>query len=172
LDEPLSVIPEIGWGASGENGEGLFSGAIAKTNLHTNVFYAGLKGMYDVLTFVAPYARAAVGASFTDVDIETAEGVEFKEQSSAPFHSLVAPFGSLGAGILVRTPDGALMTKSGALSSLAFGLMIEGGYVLMPSSDVTLRGSENAGRVATTDVHLGELDRSGPYLRISVGGQL
>jgi hypothetical protein len=81
-----------------------------------------------------------------------------------------APFGSLGLGFTLRTPTRMFETHRGQLASLSLGLMVEAGYTLSAPLALSLHDddAEDDGDIALTDAELGELQRSGPYLRFSL----
>jgi hypothetical protein len=109
------------------------------------------------------------GAALVDMELSSRQPAEtFTEGGGEPFDSAVSPFGSLGLGVLLRTPTRMFENRRGAYASLSLGLMFEGGYTLAAPVDMKL-AADGAGErdVALVESELGELERSGPYARIS-----
>ena len=85
----------------------------------------------------------------------------------------IAPFGSAGLGLTLRTPTRTFEDRRGNLASLSFGLMIEGGYTLSAPLDFKLDGpGPRKSDITLSEADLGELDRSGPYVRVSLVGRM
>ena len=110
-----------------------------------------------------PHLRLAGGAAYSAMQLRTSSPEQRFEDSG------FAPFGSLGLGFTVRTPTRMFETRGGDLASLSLGLMVEAGYTLTAPLALSLQDDEaDAGEIALTDAELGELQRSGPYLRFSL----
>jgi hypothetical protein len=162
FDEPLSIVPEIGWSTNKESASNLFGGAITKTELASQTGYASLSLRLGILSFLETHARVAGGLSFLDATVQTtgATGeLEAKESS---------PFGSIGGGFTLHTPAGLLETRSGGFRSVVAGITVEGGYVMGGSVDLNPTPTGEPGRIATTQMPLGTLERSGPYVRTAL----
>jgi len=161
IAEPLSIAPEIGWGTNTVSQDGMFGGAITRTELKSQDAYGGLSVRYGLLSFLETHVRVAGGASVIDALVEPS-------LSSSLEASTVAPFGTLGGGLSLHSSAGALETRSGALRSVLAGITIEGGYRLGGDLDLTPTPTADAGRIPTTYMSLGKLERSGPYVRTSL----
>jgi hypothetical protein len=162
VDEPLSIVPEIGWSTNSVSAKGLFGGAISGTELASHNAYGGFSLRYGILSFLEAQLRLAAGASFLKATVQTNDGTTLQDNG-------VSPFGTLGGGVTVHTPGGALETRSGALRSMVFALTVEGGYSLGGGLDLTPVSTGDPGRIATESMSFGKLERSGPYVRTALG---
>jgi hypothetical protein len=162
MDAPLSLVPEIGWGTNTVSQDGLFGGAIGRTELLSHNAYGGLSLRYGILSFLEAHARVAGGASFIEASMSPGGAASRFEDS------VVSPYGSLGAGVNLHSPAGVLETRSGGLRSVLAGLTFEGGYQLGGSVALTPKPADDPGRIPTTYMSLGSLERSGPYFRTSL----
>lgn len=162
MDDPVSLVPEIGWSTNTVSEENLFGGAISHTELQWHNVYGGLSLRFAIISFLETHARVAGGVSFVDATVRTGT-------ASAEFENTgVSPFGSVGAGFTVHSPGGALETNSGSFRTLVAGLTFEGGYQLGSALDITPTPTGDSGRIPTTYSSFGMLERSGPYLRTSL----
>jgi hypothetical protein len=162
----VAVIPELGFNANHTGASGLFGGAISSTSLTAENVYAGVSVRWDLLSFLDLAARLSGGATFAQVELQ-ANGT-----SNGPLvDDGAAPFGALGGGFTVHTAPGTFETKGGSLRSLVGGLSVEGGYLLAGSIQLTPTPKSNTGRVETGYTSLGSLERSGPYLQISLSAR-
>jgi hypothetical protein len=162
----VAVIPELGFNANHTGASGLFGGAISSTSLTAENVYAGVSVRWDLLSFLDLAARLSGGATFAQVELQ-ANGT-----SDGPLvDDGAAPFGALGGGFTVHTAPGTFETKGGSLRSLVGGLSVEGGYLLAGSIQLTPTPKSNTGRVETGYTSLGSLERSGPYLQISLSAR-
>jgi hypothetical protein len=60
-------------------------------------------------------------------------------------------------------------SRRGTFAALSFGVMVEGGYALVAPLSVTLDGDGPAETdIALAEAELGELERSGPFMRVSL----
>jgi hypothetical protein len=168
----LSIAPGLGWGSLSESDTGLFNGAVESAELESQSFYADLALRYEVWSFLEPHARLAGGLSFVDLLMRTNDGVRFEDDGGAPFHSVLSPFVSVGAGFTLKTMDRMLETRSGRLSTAALGLAVEGGYTLATPVDFALLEPDAGGRIDLRASELGDVERSGPYLRVALVGRL
>jgi len=162
IDEPVSLVPELGWSTHTATASDLFGGAIQRTELREHNGYAGLSLRYGIFSFLEAHARFAGGLSFLKASLQPGGASPLLEDTG------VSPFGSLGAGFNVHSPAGALETRSGSLRTVVAGLTFEGGYQLGGSVDLAPVPDGDAGRVATRYASLGSLERSGPYFRTSL----
>lgn len=162
IAEPLSLVPELGWGTNEVSEDGLFGGAISRTKLKSHNVYGGLSLRYGLVSFLDTHVRVAGGASIIDTSVEPSGMSPGLETEG------VAPYGTLGGGLSLHSPAGALETATGGLRSVVAGITVEGGYQLGSDLDVTPTPTGDAGRIPTTYLSLGKLERSGPYLRTSL----
>lgn len=160
IDGTISVVPEFGFSSGSVSRSGLFGGALGNSTLDTRTIYGDLCFRLAALSFLEPEARVAAGASTLKVSVDSTGAAPTLQTTET------APFLSFGGGITLRTPAGALETRSGSLRTVAFALTVEGGYVTGKSLDIAPTPSQDAGRVPTRDAHLGTLERSGPYARL------
>jgi hypothetical protein len=168
LQPDLILAAELGWGREHESENGLLGGTL-RSELDTHAFFAGVQLRWVPLAMLQPYARLAGGAALLDAELHTnAPAEEFDEDELSPFGDAVSPFGSLGAGVMLRTPTRMFENRRGGNASLSFGLMLEGGYTLAKPVEFTLDGEGPGERdIALAESELGTLDRSGPYARLS-----
>jgi hypothetical protein len=162
LAEPLSIVPELGWGTNTVSQDGMFGGAIMHTEVKSHDLYGGLSVRYGLLSFLDTHVRVAGGASILDARVEPS-GLASGLESSG-----LSPFGTLGGGLSLHSPAGALETRGGALRSVIGGITVEGGYRMGSDFEVNPTPAAEAGRIPTTYMSLGKLERSGPYVRTSL----
>lgn len=156
LTPRLMLVPEIGWGyeQGGDDSSPVPTLSSAEFSAHSLYLAAALR--YRLLDWLHPQVRAQLGLSWLDLELEGGGPDErFEGQSTLPF-------GALGAGFTVETPDGALR------GPLRVGLLVEGGYALASAADLNLDWAAADGRVPTEMAALGSWSRSGPYLRAAV----
>jgi hypothetical protein len=167
LQEDLVLAAEIGWGIESES-ESVFGNAL-RSELETHTLFAGVQMRWIPIAMLQPYARLAGGAALVDMELRSASPSErFTEGGGDPFDSAVSPFGSLGVGVMLRTPTRMFESRRGKYASLSFGVMFEGGYTLAAPVEMKLDGEGPGERdIALVESELGELERSGPYARIS-----
>lgn len=164
------VALELGYGAESER-DSVLGGL--ETRLDTHVAHAGAQLRWVLLDVVQPHARLAAGAAFLDADLRE-NGVRYEDGSSGLFDgelfdSLVSPFASLGLGATLRTPTRLFEDGQGRLASLSAGIMLEAGYTLAAPVNVALDGPGPGDQgIALREPGLGQLKRSGPYLRGSL----
>lgn len=159
-DDPLSLVPEIGLSANGEESRALFGGDTS-TRLDALTLHAGASLRYALLPFLEPEVRVTAGAARLDAEMSTANDPRLKSGT------LWTPLVTLGAGFSLHTRPGAFESRSGNLRSLLLGGTAEGGYQLEGSVDLTMKPDRESANVATSDMSLGTLERSGPYFRIA-----
>jgi hypothetical protein len=162
LAERLSVVPELGWSTNEVSQDNLFGGAITRTELRSHNAYGGLSVRYGLVSFLDTHVRVAGGASILDATVRPS-GVSSTLEAGG-----VAPYGTLGGGLSLHSPAGALETAGGNLRSVVAGITVEGGYQLGSDLDLTPTPTGDTGRIPTTYMSLGKLERSGPYLRTSL----
>lgn len=138
----------------------LLSGQLS-TDLDAVIGYATAVVRYVPVAWLQPHVRLSGGAERVIVKLDFA-GERFRDEGTLPF-------ASLGAGITLRSPTRMFESRRGTFAALSFGLMIEGGYALVSPLQVTLDGEGPAERdIALEESELGELERSGPFMRVSL----
>jgi hypothetical protein len=144
---------------SAEN-DGLFGGAL-QSELTAVVPYATAVLRYVPTDWLQPHVRLSGGAQVADVELQFGSDKYADED--------VLPFGSLGAGITLRSFTRTFETRRGRFAALSLGLMLEGGYALVAPLGVTLDGGGPAkGDITLIESELGEITRSGPFFRSSL----
>ncbi len=156
----LILAAELGWGVESEEQPGLYGGSL-HTTLVTHTFQAGASLRWVLLPWLQPQLRLAGGAS--QLHMELTSGTELTNKADA-----VSPLGSLGAGVLLRTPTRLFENNRGELASLSFGVLIEAGYALRGAVNFKLTQPQGPRDIAVSGAKLGELSLSGPYIRTSV----
>jgi hypothetical protein len=156
----LILAAELGWGVESESQTGLFAGVV-NTNLVTHTFFGAASLRWQLLPWLQPQARLALGASA--VHMELTSFAEPTDRANA-----LSPMGSLGAGVFLRTPTRLFENARGELASLSFGVLVEGGYALRGPVDFSLTQQHGARQIPVSAAKLGELGLSGAYIRTSL----
>lgn len=154
--------------AAGAGFRTLLGGDGDRGEIHERTFLGDLTVRYTATSWLFPHVRAAAGAAYTDLSIRDENlsadgnlGVDFEKDDWTAT-------GELGAGLTLRTKARTFETRSGHVSSLSFGLLVEGGYSLAAAMPVKLSPADSpSSGVPLTTTKLGTLDRSAPYLRIA-----
>jgi hypothetical protein len=127
--------------------------------LKSNLVTLGLSLRYELLHWLAPYARVAGGLGWDKLTV-------------ADLHDRkLFGHGSVGAGLFLRSP-GLHLWRGTRSPALALVGQVEGGYALASGSDFVLRSDGRSGSekpIPTSDVPLGHVARNVPYLRVSLG---
>lgn len=117
---------------------------------------------YKLLPWLSPQLRAFGGASFVETTVDYALRGQQKDDTVTPH------FGAAAGFMASFTPAGG-----GALSRTLLGVVVEGGYVVGSAIQVKLndepassKASEGR-RIEANGAELGEVERSGPFLRIA-----
>jgi hypothetical protein len=109
--------------------------------------------------WLAPHVRAGAGLFATRLQLQDPSAdleLEDREQGA---------LGVLGGGLTLRTPSRLFESHAGYLSSLSFGVLVEGGYILAGSA--TYQGKPDAdGDLPQQSLALGSLDQGGGYVRV------
>jgi hypothetical protein len=109
--------------------------------------------------WLAPHLRAGVGLISSRVRLRDPSADLRLED-----HDLGA-LGVLGGGFTLRTPSRLFESHAGRLSSLSFGVLIEGGYII--ASAASYQGKPTSGsEVPQETLALGSLEQGGGYLRV------
>jgi hypothetical protein len=158
---PRAVLAAgLGFDVESLESKNLFAGAL-DTELNATVLYATGQARYALTDWLQPHARLSLGAQLIETEMSL-NGTSYENDAEVPY-------GSLGAGITLRTPDRTFESRHNALASLSFGLMIEGGYTLAAPVEMSIDGPGPEDReIALIEPGLADLDRSGPYLRFSL----
>jgi hypothetical protein len=148
---PLSI--ELGWTTESYKDSVLASHLTTELVAHN--FHGGLKLRHQILSFLAPHLHAGAGASWLRARYDFSGASVSRAFES---HEWVA-FGMVGGGVTATIPTGAVVQP---------GLVVEGGYLISGAMPLRLEPKPNDQAIATTGATLGELGRSGPYLRFGV----
>lgn len=126
----------------------------------TQLFLLGASLRYELLRWLAPFARVEAGLGWDKVTVTGMRDRDVFEQASA------------GAGLLLCGPGMRLWKKRWWTPPVALLGIVEGGYTLGTGSDFTLRPSlpsSSPTPIPASPVALGQVGRSMPYLRIAFG---
>jgi hypothetical protein len=157
---PRTVLAiEVGAGFESQE-QALWQGLL-ETELDSQTFSAGVSLRYALLSWLDPQLRAAGGLSLFQFDLNTQNEGNFEDHA-------VSGFGSLGAGVLLHTPERLFESKQGTFASFEFGFLIEGGYALRSPVELELERETSPLAIELTQASLGELALGGPYIRSSL----
>jgi hypothetical protein len=135
------------------------------TQLVTSSIHLGLTLRYAIEPWLQPQVRAAAGLSVLEMRLKCMENNERTEFDDKD----LSPFASVGGGLFLRTPTRLFETQNGDFASLSLGVLVEGGYTLAQAASFSLQPKDDRTNAITLkSAELGKLDRSGPYLRISL----
>ena len=138
-------------------------GSILTEKLETNLISLGLSARYNLLRWLAPYARLAGGVGWDKLTVGAGTGNLHDRQ--------VFGQGSAGAGLSLRSP-GLRFWQSPSAPFVGVMGQIEGGFALATGSDFALQSSpagSGTSTIPTAPVAIGHAGRSAPYLRVSFG---
>jgi hypothetical protein len=128
--------------------------------IRDSTLQADLLARVEFADWLWPQLRASAGAVWTHVSLKDAGlGGTIADKD-------VAFAGTLGGGIMLRTPTRLFETQRGRLASLSFGVLTEAGYTMAAAASIRGTPSGGSSDVERSSVQLGSLSRSGPYLRI------
>ena len=141
------------------------SGSALSQKFTSNVLTLGASLRYGMLPWLAPYLRVAGGLGWDNIKISGSDALADQHMYS---------LGMVGGGIHLRTPTFRFFQGNSGGFQPRMGIMgrVEGGYVFAQNSDIVLRSSfptASPSPVATSDVAIGKVARSAPYMRITVG---
>lgn len=160
LGERAFVAAGAGFDVESIESKNLLGGAL-DTTLTATVLYGTAVARYVPTDWIQPHVRLSAGAQLVRSELAFGD-VAFRNNGDLPF-------GSLGAGFTLRSPTRLFESSRGELASLSVGVMIEGGYTLAQPLEMKVDGSGPDDRdIALIESDLGELDRSGPFMRISL----
>jgi hypothetical protein len=124
-----------------------------------NSLQAELNARFVAARWLAPHLRIAAGfvaTRFSANDPQNGLDYEDVDRGFA---------GSLGAGFTLRTPARLFETYGGRLSSLAFGVLFEGGYTMANAASLRAKPTSRS-EIERATFSVGELERGGPYFRV------
>jgi len=163
LSKRAIVAAEVGWSGWVEKSHEM-DGALG-TQLGMSRVHIGANLRYVIEPWLQPHLRVAAGGSFLDIEIRSTENN--LDTTFRDWH--FAPFASIGAGFLLRTPTRLFESRSGDFASLSMGVLLEGGYLLSGAPSFSLKPKDRPDNlIALTSADLGKLDCSAGYFRISL----
>jgi hypothetical protein len=133
-------------------------GSSPSEQLKSNLVALGASLRYDLWCWLAPFARVTAGLGWDKLTVADLHDRQFFGQ------------GTVGAGLVLRSPG--LHLWRGKHSAVGLVGQVEGGYALASGSDFVLHADARASGdhpIPTSDVALGRVSRSVPYLRVSLG---
>ena len=139
------------------------SDAALSQNVSTQVFDVALSLRYEVLHWLAPYARIAGAVGWVDLSINQ-PGFELRDRD-------LVYQGSAGAGLFFRSP-GLSLGRTKRSPRLTFVSRLEGGYTVGNTTGFSLKlhaDGTSQNPVPVAPVSVGEVTQRFPYLRVSVG---
>jgi hypothetical protein len=163
LHRKLFVAAELGWGMENLGPSDAY-GLTLRSKLITHTFFGAATLRWALVPWLQPHARIAAGASLLSMEVTESVGLGQNKDSD---HA-ASPFGSLGAGVLLRTPTRLFENDRGEFAWLSFGILIEGGYAVRGPVSFALGQSHGSREIPVASAKLGELSLSGPYLRTSL----
>lgn len=158
----LTVKLDLGWMTSSASTTQPNNSQNTET-YDTNLVTLGVSLRYQIFRWLAPYARVAGGMGWDKLSVGNGSG---NLDDKHKFGHAAA-----GGGVFLRSP-GLCMRPSTASYCAAFIGNLEGGYMLGTSSTLSLHYSPASGvsnPIPTEAVPIGDMGRSAPYLRVSVG---
>lgn len=162
LRDRIALRVDLGWIETKTSS--IQSGSSGATEtLDTNLVDLGLSARYQVLGWLAPFARVAGGLGWDKVDVTLTSGNLHDRE--------VFQQGSLGGGLFVRSP-GLRLHPTSNLLRVGLAASLEGGYQIASSSDFSLTpapSSTSTSPIPTSPVAIGHMGRSAAYLRASLG---
>jgi hypothetical protein len=134
-------------------------GSEAELLVISHAVSAELTARFKAASWLAPHLRVGAGVQTSRLwlDDESAD-VHLQDRENSGV-------GTLGAGLTLRTPSRLFETYAGRLSSLSFGVLLEGGYVLAKAASFRARPRDE-GEVPQRGVALGSLAQAGGFLRV------
>ncbi|MBN1654734.1 MAG: hypothetical protein JXA30_13265 [Deltaproteobacteria bacterium] len=120
---------------------------------------------YKLFSWIYPHLRVAGGACFGSMEFQLRDDPNRIQSAD---ENTTSPFGNIGAGITLQTPNRMFENSSGAFASLSLGLLIEAGYTMASPMSLSLETATEDDQIEKRIAGLGDLDLSGPYVRTSV----
>jgi hypothetical protein len=154
----LSV--DLGW-AKEKSSASWTNGAAA--DVESNQLRVGAAVRYGLLGWLHPYAHVAGGAGRSRMDVKTGSGDTLSDKER--FYQC-----SVGGGVSLRSPTVALGKGT---RRVGLAINVEGGYIVGSTTEFTLKGpgavESEKDPIQVVGVSVGDVSRSRPYLRISLG---
>ena len=163
LEPDVILAAELGLGTESDESHSLLGGQL-DSQLEAYSPHAGAQIRWVLSSWMQPHLRLNAGVTIWETQLRV-QGTEFTNDG-------IAPFGSATAGLLLRTPTRMFENSRGRLASLGFGVLLEGGYGVEArwSMDVERPGPDD-NDIELEESSLGDLGRSGPFLRASLVGR-
>ncbi len=151
LGQSLTVVPELGFRHETLDAEGGSSERLESPELEAWDLLGAVSLRYRYLSWLGGHLRAQLGASATTIRFLDSQGTQFED-------SAWAPFAGLGAGVDV---------EKSISRKISLGLIVEGGYIadVAPEYELNPERDVEDDAIPIREASLGELSRSGPYLR-------
>ncbi len=163
LEPDVIVAAELGFSSESDESDNLLGGQL-DSQLEAYSPHAGAQIRWVLSAWMQPHLRLNAGVTIWETQLRV-QGTEFANDG-------VAPFGSATAGLLVRTPTRMFENSRGRLASLGFGVLLEGGYgVEAPWTMDVERPGPDGNDIELAESSLGDLGRSGPFVRASLVGR-
>jgi len=160
LGESAFVAAGAGFDVEQMEVEDLFASSL-DTELSAVVLYGTAVLRYVPVDWLQPHARLSLGGQFVRSRLAFGDNTYQNDGD--------LPFGSLGAGFTLRTPTRLFESRRGDMAALSFGIMIEGGYALVSTLEMKVDGRGPDDRdITLIESDLEDLDRSGPFMRMSL----
>lgn len=160
LGERAFISAGAGFDVESTKSNGLFAGAL-DSELTAVVLYGTGVARYALVDWLQPHARLSVGGQLVRTQLSFGNNTYHNDAD--------LPFGSVSAGFTLRTPSRLFETRRGDMAALSFGLMIEGGMTFAPAVEMAIDGPGPDDRaIALIESDLEDLDRSGPFMRVSL----
>jgi hypothetical protein len=157
----LTVDADLGYTLT--ESKQLQNGSELSQKLTSHVATLGASARFAIFPWLAPYLRVAGGLGWDTIAVTGSDELSDKQRYG---------FATAGGGIYVRTPGFHLFQGNPDGFQPHLGIMgrIEGGYMLAQSSEFSLHASTHApSPITTSDVAIGKVERSSPYVRATVG---
>lgn len=139
--------------------DNLFAGSL-DTELSAVVLYGTAILRYVPVDWLQPHARLSVGGQLVRSRLAFGDNAYQNDGD--------LPFGSLSAGFTLRTPTRMFESRRGDMAALSFGIMVEAGYALVSALEMKVDGRGPDDRdISLIESDLEDLDRSGPFIRLS-----
>ena len=149
-----------GWQSGKSHG---YVGDTTDTALSVNAFHVSAAGRLRLFKWLDPQARVTAGASRAHASINPAGAPEL-------VGSAWSGFARAGLGLALLNPQGWFSGDPQRPDKVRILVDIESGWMLSTAFDLALRPTglpKNA--IGRSAVSLGDLNQSGPYLRVMVG---
>lgn len=162
LTDKLTAKVDLGWALLRDMN--VSSSSLDEEELRTRLVTLGLSLRFHLFPWLAPYARLAGGIGWDSLTVGGDTGEWRDKQYFA--------HGSAGGGITLRSPSVSFWPTRFPWLGLGLTLSIEGGYYLAPDVRLSLKAAPDPNiekPIPTAAVPIGEMGRSAPYLRVTIG---